>query len=195
MPRGCCRCVHGGRLGRSTEWTCRLTEAIDESPPDDSSISDPEASRGHSESAFSGGLDDSGAAVETAVFRWYVRAPPIHTAAAHVHHSCSMLCKTALHQPFRRSLAAFTWVCRWRRANNVLHSLMTGANSLIERIENAIMHGPRAHGCWGVDSSHVVVLWQNERERISTVPAHGLTYSVGYCIDCILVARVSIASC
>lgn len=65
-----------------------VDEAIDESPPDDSSISDSEASRWHSESASSGGLDDSGAAVETAVFRWlserlqYIRRQLISTMLA-----------------------------------------------------------------------------------------------------------------
>lgn len=57
------------------------TEAIDESPPDDSSISDPEASRWHSESASSGGLDDSGAVVETAVLRLLAACCVRHRAA------------------------------------------------------------------------------------------------------------------
>ena len=165
MPRGFFRCVHDGRLDRSTEWTCRLTEAIDESPPDDSSISDPEASRGAFGERIFRRVGRQRRRRRNRCIQVVVRAPPIHMAAAHIHHSCSMLCKTPCSASRSdRSLAAFTWVCRWRRANNVLHSLMTGANSLNERIENAPMHGPRAHGCWGVDSSHVVVLWLDEQE-------------------------------
>ena len=61
------------------------TEAIDGSPPDDSSISDPEASRWHSESASPGGLDDSGAAVETAVFRWLSERLKYPRRTAHIH--------------------------------------------------------------------------------------------------------------
>lgn len=56
--------------------------------------------------------------------------------AAHIHHSCSMLCKTAPRSSSRsdRSLATSRGFAggereKRRRANNVLHSVLTGAGT------------------------------------------------------------------
>jgi hypothetical protein len=134
VPRGCCRCAHRGWLDRSTR-----NDTIEESQPSQSNDSRRQLdlrSRGVAGGIRRARLPDA------AVFRWVVRAPPIHTAAAHTHHSCSMLCKTA--PSASRSDRSLTTSRGERgrgerertRASNALHSaIMTGGNALNEARE------------------------------------------------------------
>ena len=122
-----CRCVHHGRLDRSTEWT--VNETIDENQADDSSISDPEASavafgeRTFRTPPYSGGRPSASNTYRPQLISTILAACCVRQPSA-----------SRSDRSLTTSRGFAGGEGERRKANNALHSVLTGGSSLNEGI-------------------------------------------------------------